>query len=504
MNSPSSAVVLAINARDPEELRIALAEGSALLEARSARAGVGTRVGDLYLAEVVRTEPGLDAAFLDFGGNRAGFMHIGNLHPACLELEDPIAIAEAPMPGSADPSQQEEAIPSPSRRVIADLAPGTRLIVQVLRDAVRGKGCTLTTMVSLAGSRLVWMPSMARAAASRRLSDPQERDRLRDVLEELRGPDGPGLIARTSAAQADASVLKTEFLQLQEQWQQVVQTARKLSAPGLLWREPSPTVRFVRDLLRPGIQKIVVDDPATCDELETFLAKLDGDVPPVRRWDRSRPLFEALDLEADWQRLYRSRVGLTGGASIVIHETEALTAIDVNSGRMDEGSLEETALATNRLAAVEIARQIRLRDLGGILVVDFIDMGEREHREGLEDAFREALNPDRARMKVARLGAFGLLSLTRRRLGSGPMRSALATCSSCAGTGNPSRMEAAARRILRRLRACPHNRSWSLRAHPRVLECLQVGGELEAMQEQGLEVHFEPDSQLIPEDPVLR
>lgn len=495
--------VLLVNARDAEESRVALAAGQRLEDLRWSQTDRESRVGDVYLATVRQVEPGLDAAFMDYGASRAGFLHVGNVHPGYADPEaEPFQVAAAPTEAAAS-TVEGAAAPAPPRPGIAALLrPGQRVIVQLLRDPVRGKGATLTTFVSLAGRLLVLMPSLGRLGVSRRIRDQEERERLRSVLGALGLPEGLGVIARTAAAASTRRDLRRDFQHLERRWRDLEDAARG-EGPRLLTAEEPAPVRAVRDLFSPVIRRVVVDEPEMAGQVEAFLRRYAPRTRiQVEHHARSRPLFEHFEIERDYQMLFRARVPVGEGASIVIHETEALTAIDVNSGRIDEGSLEATALRTNLIAAEEVARQIRLRDLGGILVVDFIDMTETAHRKEVEARFRKALRHDRARLKPGRLGSFGLMPLTRRRLGTGLPRTTEWLCRHCGGTGTTAQHRAGAMRVLRRLRAAGPGARGRLRAHPGVLEVLaehhapvlaELGGRLEQVA----------DPQVPPGEPVL-
>jgi Rne/Rng family ribonuclease len=514
--STSAAPVLAVNARDPEETRLALAVEGRLVDLRWTRTERGSLVGGIFLGVVTRVEEGLDAAFVDLGLGRAGFLHVGQVHPAYADSSlDAAAIALLPAPREAgarsligsggleseapDPPPDEPAARAP--RIGDWLKPGRRVVVQVLRDPVRQKGATLSTFLSLAGHRLVYMPSLGRPGASRRLSDPAERERLRRGLEEISGP-GVGLIARTAAEGCDLEVLRSEWAGLQKRWQEVEGRARHAHAPISLLSEESPVVRAARELLTPDLGRIVVDDAETAAALAEGLREAGISAPVIERYDNSRPLFEALDLERDWQGLFRPRVPLPSGASIVIHETEALTAIDVNSGPTDLDTLEETALASNLGAVDEIARQVRLRDLGGILVVDFIDMKRAEHRRQVEAALRNALLRDRARLKTSHLGSFGLMAFTRRRVGGGIPRAVETLCRGCGGSGHVAHHQAGALRALRRMRAEPEARSFRVRAQPGTCAILRSGLQ-DSVAGLGRPVEILEDVQVAAADPVV-
>ena len=547
---PTSRTVLLVNARDPEELRVVRVEDGELTDLRWSPRGRTSQVGDLYLGRVARVESGLDAAFVDIGTGRAGFLHVGHVHPALADAEaSPGAALARPAPRGAAPvlglgavgegaagapeegagagrptdsdASEAEAPPAasaatdaapPRRPRIEDvLRPGQRVVVQVLRDAQRAKGATLTTFLSLPGHGLVLVPALGRVALSRKLQDPEERDRLRALLEGLdRG--GLGVIARTRAADLTDRRLRREWTRLVRRWERVVAAAEHRAEPGLLLAEEAPAVRAVRELSR-GVERVVVDDAETLQRLRESLreAEEEGDGEDGRglrleAHTGARPLFEAFAVEDQWQRCFRSRVPLPGGGSLVIQETEALVAIDVNSGAPGAtATLEETAFATNLAAAGEVARQVRLRDLGGIVVVDFIDMKEAEHRREVERTLREGLARDRSPLKVGRLGAFGLMTFTRRRLGTGLPRSLELTCPRCGGTGHLPAHRAGALRALRKLRAEPAARSFRVRAHPGVVAWLRgaAAEALAAVEAAGAAVELVEAPELAPGEPVV-
>lgn len=515
MTAPA-APLLAVNARDPEEIRLALACDSRLLDLRWTRVERGSLVGDIFLGVISRVEEGLDAAFVDLGLGRAGFLHVGQVHPAYADASlDAVSVSKLPAPreagarsllGADDSLEGEPAHPPAAEvapralRIGELLRPGRRILVQILRDPVRQKGATLSTFISFAGHRLVYMPSLGRPGASRRMADPSERERLRQALEEIGGP-GCGLIARTAAEGCEVEILRAEWGSLQKRWQDLEGRARHAPAPGPLLSEESPVARAARDLLTADLGRIVVDDAAAATALEAVLRDC-GLPTAVERYDNSRPLFEALDLERDWQTLFRPRVPLAGGASIVIHETEALTAVDVNSGPAQLGTLEETALAVNLSAVDETARQVRLRDLGGIVVVDFIDMKLAENRRQVEAAMRSALLRDRARLKTSHMGSFGLMAFTRRRVGGGIPRAVETLCRGCGGSGHVAHHHAGALRALRRMRAEPLAQSFRVRAQPGTCAILR-GALQEAVTGLGRPVEVLEDVQVAASDPVV-
>ncbi|MDP6128455.1 MAG: Rne/Rng family ribonuclease, partial [Planctomycetota bacterium] len=485
----TSSLLLVVHARDPEESRVALVSGQEILELRWSGCNEVSMVGNLYKGIVTRLEPGLDAAFVDFGGRRAGFLHIDYVHPGYSQKElSPIEVLSLP---------EEEGDSEESLRIEDCLEVGQEVIVQVLRDPVRGKGATLSTSISIAGRLLVFMPGLHRSGVSRRIESEEERGRLKAILEAYSG-ENESVIARTAAAGCTETELQRDFQQLQNRWTEVCNNWDLVEERGLLGGELSPRIHGVRDLLLPNVSKIVVDTVEASEEIqEALLLDMPEDQrPELEIYQGSRSLFEKLDIERAYQLIFRSRVPLEGGGSIVIHETEALTAIDINSGRLDRGSLEETALAANLVAAKEVARQIRLRDLGGIVVVDFIDMRQVQNRRILESEFRAHLGEDRARLKSARLASFGLMSLTRRRLGTGPPRASEHTCFTCGGSGTIANHHMGAFRVIRRLRAM-EPRKGRLRVHPGVAHVLEAE-HLATFQGGGWELSLESDPQLAP------
>jgi ribonuclease E len=531
---------LVVNARDPEEVRVALLEKGEMCDLRCGRPDSGSMVGNIYLGVVKQVEESLDAAFIDFGDRRAGFLHIGNVHPAYQDtaldaftaatsviVKEPYGAEEEgaedasaevgqgdeeegevesaePAVEDADFCEDEEALVDlpPAKRISDLLQVGRQVVVQVVRDPVRGKGSTLTTIVSLAGFGLVWMPSLGRIGVSLRIDDLEERERLREVLTDLgAGVDMP-VIARTAAANEPRRVLRADMTRIQKRIATLKTRATTSEAPALLVEEEKIVMRAIRELFHAGIEVIHCDDEATHRAIGEFLAsKSAAERVDLRLYQEDLPLFEKLALELDFQRLFRSRVPIGRGASIVIHPTEALTAIDVNSGRIDGATLEETALESNLLAAREVAKQVRLRDLGGIIVVDFIDMREAQNRRKVEEVLRESLAGDRARMKTGRIGSFGLFSFTRRRLGTGPARATEAMCRSCGGSGSIAHHGAGALRVLRRLRAL--SGAWQVRVRAQAGVIQQLRRHQPALQELPHKVEFAEDLQVPSGESVL-
>ena len=408
----------------PPETRVALLENGRVMEVvheRRARQGL---VGNVYLGRVHRVLPGMQAAFVSIGLDRDAFLYVE-------DAAEPVADFEF---GDAEADPEER--PAAERPQIDQLVrEGQEIVVQVTKDPFGGKGPRVTTAVSLAGRTLVFLPGSREVGVSRRVADEAERERLRGILE---GFDAEGgFIARTAALGRSAEELAPDRRYLTELAARIARRRESSAPPALLHRELDLALRSVRDLASDDVAAIRVDDSAAHGRLAEFL----GAVAPERArrldlWEESEPLFEATGVEAEIENALRSRVSLPSGASIVIHQTEALVAIDVNTGRfVGKKDLEDTVFATNREAVPEVARQIRLRDLGGLIVVDFIDMEDPEHRRELFELFEAELERDRARTRMLPVSEFGLIEITRQRSRGNLERVLTQACPDCSGSG---------------------------------------------------------------------
>ena len=508
---------LLVNTRDAEEVRVAGVLDGQLIDVRTSRPDHQSIVGNIYLAEVTRVEEGLDAAFVSFDNRKIGFLHLGNIHPAAkdfnlsaVELMRKIEVRDNPE-SDADPSshsdveviEDDDCGESPDK--INDFVfAGRKLLVQVVRDSVGNKGATLSTYVSLAGSFVVLMPSLDRIGISRRIEDEDERQRLRDDLADIVADSPLPVIARTAAMLQPKKVLRADFRRLERRWQSLLTAAQESECPALVLEEESPAVRAVRELFHGGLEKIVVDQQEIYAAIEVFLKEkgATGARVELALHDKSMPLFESHAIEDQYQRLFRQKVPLGKGASLVIQQTEALVAIDVNSGRLDAHNLEDTAFTTNMLAAKEISRQARLRDLGGIIVVDFIDMRQAKHRREVEATLRNELMNDRARMKCGHIGSFGLMSFTRRRTGNGPLRPAAAPCRVCSATGNWTQIEAGKFRVLRKLRSLATPHKVLIRAHNSLASVLKR--DTNVIPELGHSIEWQDDIKVPVGEPIIQ
>ncbi|MFO1257369.1 MAG: Rne/Rng family ribonuclease [Gammaproteobacteria bacterium] len=420
-----------INATQKEELRVAIVEGNILCDLDIERRGRAQKKANIYKGRVSRVEPSLEAAFVDYGSDRHGFLPIKEIAPQYFS---------------------QDANSDRGRPKIRDaLKPGQEVIVQVDKEERGTKGAALTTYIGLAGCYLVLMPNNPRAGGISRRIEGDDRSELRDTLNQLNIPEGMGLIIRTAGLGRNIEELQWDLSVLLTQWNAIQEAADSRQAPFLIHQESDVVARAVRDHLRPDIDEIWVDDPETFERAKNHVETVRPDfVSRIKLYQDSVPLFNRHKIESQIESAFVRKVALENGGSIVIDHTEALTAIDINSARATEGGdIEETAYKTNLAAAKEIARQLRLRDLGGLIVIDFIDMSSIKNQRSVENFLRDELKHDRARIQIGRISRFGLLEMSRQRLRPALGDATLVTCSKCEGQGTIRGMQSLALAILR-------------------------------------------------------
>jgi ribonuclease G len=412
----------------PGERRVALVEDDQLVELQVERAGARAIAGNIYLGRVRNILPGMQAAFVDLGLERDAFLHVDDAPgPARLRPE-----------WEGDPSEDSRPRVAPPR-IEERVREGEDLLLQVLKDPLGRKGARVTAHLSIPGRLLVLLPGVDHVGVSRRLPE-EERPLLREQLAELArrlAPPG-GLILRTAGAGAETPALEEEVRALVAAWEATRARRAEARAPALLSEEAGVVERALREHVRAGIEEIVVDSDEILAEVRDTLARLGNGTPAPRvvRHEGSEPLFDARRLTAQIDRALKARVWLPSGGHIAIHPTEALVAIDVNTGKfVGRGDLEETLLRTNLEAVREIARQVRLRDLGGLIVVDFIDMQRSESRAEVARELEERLGRDRARLRMLPMSEFGLVEITRQRSRPSLDRQLLRSCPACDGAG---------------------------------------------------------------------
>jgi ribonuclease E len=429
-----------INTVQREECRIAILEDNRLEEIYLERAAAENHVGNIYKGVVTNVEPSIQAAFIDFGQGKNGFLHISDLHPQYFP------------DGGGQTENVGRKLPRRSRPPIQRcLRRGQEVIVQVTKEGIGTKGPTLSTYLSIPGRFLVMMPGMRRLGVSRRVEDDDTRDKLRDLLGELNLPEGMGFIARTAAVDRNKRELQNDLSYLTRLWKAVEKRIQNESPPAELYRESDLVIRTIRDVFTNDIERIVVDDSEVLERACEFLSIFSPrsqDI--VTLYTDPEPIFHKYKIEAELERLHSRYVPLKSGGSLVIDQTEALVAIDVNSGRFrTEDDAETTAYKINCEAADEVPRQLRLRDLGGVIVCDFIDMRMDAHRRDIERRLTENLKKHKERAKVLRTSAFGMIEMTRQRQRASLTRSVYRDCRHCQGTGLVKTVESVTLDVMR-------------------------------------------------------
>ncbi len=492
---------------DLHQTRIALLEQDRLAEIfieRHEQLGV---VGNIYFGRVNRVLPGMQAAFVDIGLDRDAFLYVSEVTDPLatfdevearesstdestdtivaldndalpsLSLDTPGGEPSPDAPPQIDPDS-EELRRAPERPSIDQLLkPGQELMVQVLKDAMPNKGARVTTQITLPGRSLVLLPSVTHLGVSRRIEDEEERQRLRLLLEDLQ-PQGVGLIVRTAGEGSGREELRSDLAYLSKLWKRIGQRCERVSAPTLVHRDLDLALRVVRDYLASEYRVIWVDGEETYERLVDFVDQMQPSmVNRVKLFQQDSGLFERFAIEEEIEAALNTKVWLKSGGHIVIHPTEALVAIDVNTGRyVGRLNLEDTVLTTNLEAVQEIVRQIRLRNLGGIIVIDLIDMEEPEHREQVSEALAKEMAKDRARNRVLSISEFGLVEITRKRSRPSLERLLTQPCPYCRGIGRIKSLSTIGldlRRQILQQRSRFQDREILLRVHPEVARALQ-------------------------------
>jgi len=458
-----------INVSQPEECRIAIIEDGLLEELYVERTSQDNYVGNIYKGRIVNIEPSIQAAFVDFGVGRNGFLHISDVEPQyyrqggldpdkAFDVAEPARAAEG---GDVDAAQRTAVRRKPRlgdrprvKPPIQDiLRRGDEVLVQVIKEGFGTKGPTLSTYISIPGRYLVLMPPLGRVGISKKIDNERDRRVLRDIMLDLQPPKGVGFVVRTAGTERTKAEMARDMAYLLRLWKSIVRRMRKYSAPIDIYQESDMIIRTIRDMFTEDVGRILIDEPAAYERAREFLELvMPKYAPRLQFYDGKEPLFHRYGLEEEIGRIHQRKVPLKGGGSIVIDQTEALVAIDVNSGSFrTEKSAEENAYQMNLIAAKEIARQLRLRDLGGVIVNDFIDMRKEKYRRGVEKALHEAMKRDRARTKILRTSPFGLIEMTRQRIRPSLRKSIFRDCPTCAGTGTVKTAESMAIEVMRTL-----------------------------------------------------
>jgi len=423
-----------INALHEEESRVAIIEDGYLHELDIESAHKVLTKSNIYRGKITKVEASLQAAFIEYGSARQGFLPIGEINPDYWK-------------DGVDKSA------NPRNLSIQDiLAPKQEILVQVVKEERGNKGAALTTNISLAGRYLVLSPNSVRGGISRKLSDDDRRS-MKEILKQLEVPDDMGLIIRTAGKDQTLEALQRDYQYLRRLWDEIRITSENTPSPALIYLDGDLATRAIRDHFSDDIQEIWVDNHDVYTRTKDFIhAVIPGKEKLVKLYRGKKPLFRLHNIESQCEEIHRREIRLPTGGSIVLDPTEALTAIDINSGRATKGKhIDDTALAINLEAAEEIARQLRIRDIGGLIVIDFIDMANRKHGQQVEDLLRKACKNDKARIQFARISRFGLLEMSRQRLHPSVRESTTEGCPRCQGRGSIRTVDSMALQMLTRM-----------------------------------------------------
>ncbi len=466
--SSAPSELMLVNSASGEECRIAILQDGHLEELYSERVASATNVGNIYKGRVTNVEPAIQAAFVDYGQGRTGFLHISDLHPRYF-------------PGSKRTERVGRKIPRRDRPLIQTaLKRGDEVQVQVLKEGIGTKGPTLTSYLSIPGRLVVMMPEMDRVGVSRKLEDPEKRRAMREILDSVKLPEGFGFILRTAGFDKGKTVLARDVAYLTRLWKVMDKRIKTVGAPCELYGESDLLIRTIRDVLRPSISAIVVDCESAHERASQFLRVVaPRSAPKIIQYRGPAPIFHAFDVERQIDLIHSREVPLPSGGKLVIEQTEALVAIDVNSGRSRSARDSETnAYRTNCEAADEICRQLRLRDLGGLVINDLIDMHLAKHRRDIEERFLACLKRDRAKATVLPISEFGILEMTRQRMRPSLRKTHYMDCPKCDGHGEiktPESVGADAMRQVGYLLQFDRVKSVEVVCSPRVASVLLSG-----------------------------
>lgn len=505
-----------INAAQSEEVRIAIVEDGRLEELYMERASQDNYAGNIYKGKIVNLEPAIQAAFVDFGVGRNGFLHISDVEPQYYRQAgiDPELIAEQEEEARARQPRHRRRGPDFGglrprvKPPIQDVFQrGDEVLVQVIKEGIGNKGPTLSTYISIPGRYVVLMPALGRVGVSRKIEDEIERRKLKEYLFELKPPKGLGFIVRTAGAGRSRRELSRDLAYLLRLWKAIARRVKQVPGPAGIYEESDIIIRTIRDIVTADIDSIIVDGEEAYNRAREFLKLvMPRQVNCLQLYKGKDPLFHKYKLEDEIAKIHRREVPLPEGGSIVIDQTEALVAIDVNSGnfRADD-SAEENAFRLNLAAAREISRQLRLRDLGGVIVNDFIDMRRERHRRGVEHALRDAMKRDRARTKILRTSPFGLIEMTRQRIRPSLKKSTYSDCPCCGGRGVVKTEETMALDVIRMLMLAaqqPRCQVALLRVHEKVASYLnnQKRREIGQLESEGkLRIEIRGSENVFPE-----
>jgi len=485
------------------ETRIGILENDTLVELYVARRENMTLVGNVYKGRVTRVLPGMQAAFVDVGLERDTFLYVADVYDTMDEYE---RLMMAPTDKEASDAQLLRTKPKSNQSIEQLLVPGQTIVVQITKDPIGAKGARASSFISLAGRFLVLQPSMPQIGISRRIEDEKERDRLKELVKALK-PDGIGLIIRTLAIGKGKEEFRSDIEFLMKLWQRIYKRSETAPAPTLIYKEPDPILRTIRDFFTPDVERAVVDSEEAYQRCVEYVDNmLPGMAHRIKLFVKDTPIFDEYGIESEIQRALRPKVWLRSGGFLVIDQTEALVSIDVNTGKyVGKESLEETLLNINMEATKELARQLRLRDLGGIIIIDFIDMESEKNKEHVLAALADELKKDRSKTTITEISSLGLVEMTRKRVRESLERMLCEKCPLCAGTGlvrSRATICYEVQREIRRVAEFSVHKEILVRAHPSVTNMLQTKSRdiiLEFEKTFNKRVLINADSALHPE-----
>jgi len=464
-----------INVVEPEESRIAILEDGILEELYIERFSREQIAGNIYKGRIVNIEPSIEAAFVNIGISRNGFLHVSDVKGSRsssngnstgkTETSD-----KKETPNKAETSETPDKKETKDRkgktetkggrsRIKSLLSPDQEVLVQVIKEGIGEKGSSLTTNVSIPGRFLVLTPDSTRIGVSRKIVDETERARLKQIIEELKPPPNLGMIVRTAGERQTKRELSRDFNYLRRLWKVIENKDKKAETPSVIYQESDLVIRTIRDIFSTDINEIVIDSEAVFKKIRYFLRLImPSCVKKLKLYNEQEPLFHKFNIEREIEKINKREVRLPRGGSIVIEQTEALVAIDVNSGKYrEENDPERTALKTNLKAAKEIARQVRLRDIGGVIIVDFIDMKEEKNMRAVEKTLEASLKRDRARKKILKISRFGIVEMTRQRIRPSLKSVIYESCKNCGGTGETETIESTCLSLMRQIKSMVNN-----------------------------------------------
>ncbi|MBN2573544.1 MAG: Rne/Rng family ribonuclease [Deltaproteobacteria bacterium] len=445
-----SNTLLLINADGPET-RVALVEDGLLGELYIERKQERGIAGNIYKGRVERVLPGMQAAFVNIGLEKSAYLHVSDVRGAPDDLKRLVAVGESSGHDSAEDEEPEA--PSGSARIEDLLKEGQEIAVQVTKEPISTKGARVTRYISLPGRHLVFMPTVEHVGISRRISSDKERKRLREIIDQMR-PAGTGFIVRTVAENVPEKDLRADMDFLIKLWNNVVQRTEAARCPSLIYNDLDLLLRTVRDMFTPDVDKLIIDSRPDYERIKKFIHAFMPDFAgQIELYTSSEPIFDGYGIEIEIDRALERKVWLKSGGYLIVDEMEALTAIDVNTGRfVGKRNLEDTITQTNLEAAREVAEQLRIRSIGGMIVVDFIDMDRASNRNKVTRAFNDFLRRDRAKAAVTRISELGLVEMTRKRTRESLLHHLTEPCEHCEGKGYTKSRRTVAYGLLRELR----------------------------------------------------